>query len=175
MKRVRPFYYAVNTTLFFLGLSFLVMGVYPFVKASESEQWPSAYGQVEMVQVEPSYVVGWGMSLAHRVHIRFNYTVDNVGSFSGRRIDFGIGSRDFIFRAFADRVVERYPVGKTVRIYYNAENPRDAVLERAPSMGSSIFWIILGILLLVSSLFICSLREIFKGNKQAEEMGALIS
>lgn len=44
----------------------------------------------------------------------------------------------------ADKVVARYPAGTQVMVFYNPQNPSEAVLERkAPALW--LFWLLLGI------------------------------
>ena len=51
----------------------------------------------------------------------------------------------------AHKVVARYPIGAQVMVYYNLENPSEALLERSMPGHIIWFWIILGIVNLVLS------------------------
>ena len=53
----------------------------------------------------------------------------------------------------AHKVVQRYPVGAQVMVYYNPEKPSDALLERGMPGYVKWFWVILAIL----DLFLCGL------------------
>lgn len=56
----------------------------------------------------------------------------------------------------AHRVVSRYPVGAQVMVYYNPENPSEALLERSMPGHIKWFWIILAIL----NVFLCGLGAV---------------
>jgi hypothetical protein len=56
----------------------------------------------------------------------------------------------------AGRVVERYPIGAQVMVFYDPQNPSDAVLERkAPAQW--ILWLVLAIM----DLMLCGMAITF--------------
>lgn len=56
----------------------------------------------------------------------------------------------------AHKVVERYPAGAQVMVYYDPNNPSDAVLER--SMPGFIKW--LWVAMIVTDLFLCGMAVV---------------
>ena len=55
--------------------------------------------------------------------------------------------------SFAHKVVERYPAGAQVMVYYDPNKPSDAVLERG--MPGYIKW--LWVALVLTDLFLCGI------------------
>ncbi|MBF0309209.1 MAG: DUF3592 domain-containing protein [Magnetococcales bacterium] len=151
---IRPFYYSFNTLAFMVGLAVIIIGLYPFFKAMSSNDWPYVEGTIVSAKLIPGKELGVGVILTHRVQIQYQYIIRDGHLFRSNRIEFGFGSRSFFLKEFAYRMLERYPEGKLVRVYFNPDRPADAVLERAPSMGSSVVWIVFGLLLLVTGLFV---------------------
>ncbi|MBF0160136.1 MAG: DUF3592 domain-containing protein [Magnetococcales bacterium] len=141
---LRPFYHSINTLFLVIGVALLVIGFYPFVRSVTTDHWPFADGVVVVSQVHPAGDTGLGFHLAYRAHIEYLYQV-NDQKYRGRRIEFGLGSQYFMAHDFASRISDRYPVNKTMRVYYNPEQPAEAILERAPSMGASVVWVAFGI------------------------------
>lgn len=53
----------------------------------------------------------------------------------------------------ASKVVEKYPAGSTVTVYYNPENPAEALLERDVPKYTIWLWVAL----IISNVFMCGL------------------
>lgn len=56
----------------------------------------------------------------------------------------------------ARKVVERYPAGAQVMVYYNPEKPSEALLERGMPGIIKLLWIIL----IVLDIFLCGLGAV---------------
>jgi hypothetical protein len=54
----------------------------------------------------------------------------------------------------AQSIVDRYPDGATVTVYYNPADPSDAVLERGNTPGIGVLYIIGGIFAVAGLLFL---------------------
>ena len=57
----------------------------------------------------------------------------------------------------AGKVVARYPTGSQVTVYYNPENPAEALLER--NVPSVMIW--LWITLIIVNVFLCGMSAVF--------------
>lgn len=153
----RPFFHVVNTLALLLGVSLILIGAYPFVRANLSTQWQAVDGVVRVAEVRSEEGSLFGLSLSHQVRLQYDYHVERT-AYQGKRVDFGFGSQSFLLNSFARRIVERYPVGKSVRVYFDPGDPTNAVLERVPSLGSSVFWMVVG-LFLVGVGFMVNFRD----------------
>ncbi len=150
---MRPFFNAINTMAMALGLAFIILGISPFIRSEMSDAWHAGHGKILSSELVPGTSL-WGWALTHRVHIVYQYETLTGEVLDSAHLEFGIGGHSYLIRGYAERVVERYPVGKLIRAYYDPDQPNVAVLERGPSMGGSIVWIMIGVFSLGASVFV---------------------
>lgn len=118
-------------------------------KVAQAADWQSTMGMVTHSSIE------WrrgskGSSVAYPV-VQYTYKV--MGQMlQGRKVMPGpeVGGTG------AHKVVNRYPAGTQVMVYYDPNNPSDAVLER--SMPGFIKW--LWVALIVTDLFLCGMAVV---------------
>jgi len=118
-------------------------------QAQASLNWPSTIGTIgaSSVQARTSRTSS-GRSTAFYPEVLYQYEVDGR-KYLGQRIAFGsqVGYSDSN-RAHA--IVDRYVPGNQIRVYYNPNNPGDAVLERSAGTSSRIFfWVAILILVIL--------------------------
>jgi hypothetical protein len=136
-----------------LLLAFLGAGIYALVvyarerkKGAETQAWPSTMGRVvEAFVVEETQVDSEGDSnRVYAPHVVYEYEVNGT-LYRGDRLR--VGLRSFISsRRKVEQELALYPVGGQVRVYYNSENPAEAVLQPGKSSRSAL---IIGIAFLV--------------------------
>jgi len=125
----------------FLGIIFFTRR-----KVAQAASWPSTMGNVIMSTLERRSSSEGGYTYYPVVH----YTYQVMGqTLQGHKIMPGpaIGGTG------AEKVVARYPMGAQVMVYYNPENPSEALLERSTPGYIKWLWIILVIL----DVFLCGL------------------
>jgi len=136
-------------TLFIFDAIFLGMIFFTRRKVAQASSWPSTMGTVVFSNIE------WrrgskGGSVAYPV---VQYTYQVIGqAYQGDKIMPGpeVGGSG------AHKVVARYPMGAQVMVYYNPENPSEALLERG--MPGFIKW--LWIILVILDVFLCGLGAV---------------
>ncbi len=107
-----------------IGVIVLFFGLRGLIRAKESLSWPTVPGTVEKSNVE--YQRGDKGGGTYHAVIRYVYTVGGV-KHSGDRVAYGdYGSSD---SSHAQGVVDEYPKGKAVKVYYLPENPGECLLE----------------------------------------------
>lgn len=108
--------------------------------AMESRNWPSADGRIIISDVSENYDSENG-SITYTAKVAYNYTVNGL-PYTGSTVAFGdFGSSD---PSHAGGIVSRYPVAKSVKVYYDPDEPKTSVLE--PGSGwSSFMGLIVGI------------------------------
>lgn len=118
-------------------------------KVALAASWSSTMGTVTHSAIE------WrrgseGQSVAYPV-VQYAYQVMGQ-TLQGRKVQPGpeVGGTG------AHKVVNRYPAGAQVMVYYDPNNPSDAVLER--SMPGFIKW--LWVALVVTDLFLCGMAVV---------------
>jgi hypothetical protein len=130
---------------FTVGGGLLYWGWTILQNARASASWPSAQGQIVNSYVSHSTDSEGGDSYSPEV--TFEYTV-NDQRYQDTRIKFGENSYSSNNRA--QEVVNRYPIGQTVAVYYDPAEPETAVLEPGVTSGSYIVIGIGAIFVLVS-------------------------
>jgi len=101
--------------------------------AMESKNWPSAGGRITISGVSENYDSD-NNSVTYNAKVAYNYTVNGL-SYTGSTVAFGdYSSSD---PSHAGSIVSRYPVGKSIKVYYDPDNPKTSVLE--PGAGWNSF------------------------------------
>ena len=147
------FYLFLRNLALVLGLTFLVFAIEPLVKFHAAADWPQSLGTITRSDLTIGQPLFMGLHRFHRVTVRFDYQVDGR-VYQGNRVNYGIAANAFLFEQFARVVLQRYPVGKTVPVYYNPKNPGDEIIERIPMPGFSMLWFTLTGLFLFLAIII---------------------
>jgi hypothetical protein len=133
--------------LVLVGAWLLYFGGGNLLRASQSKTWSTTQGEIQSSSME-SRSTRRGNN--YRAKTVYNYTV-NEKTLRGYRIIFGYyGSSN---RSYAQDVVNRYPQGKSVTVYYNPQDPNVCVLE-AGVKGQVWFLPGLGLVSLVAGIII---------------------
>ena len=107
-----------------------------------SESWPTAAGEITAAGVGTKLVRAAGQ-ISPRYEPEIVYTYKVGGDFyEGRTVWAGSEGVSFGERSFARELVDRYPVGRSVTVYYDPANPVSAVLEQG---ADSTVYLVLGI------------------------------
>lgn len=120
------------------------------IAASKAKNWQSTTGTILMSMLEARRG-----NKGHYVNypvVVYHYRVGGA-SYESRKVSPGMewGGTG------AGKVVERYPTGSQVTVYYNPENPAEALLERkAPS---AMIW--LWVVLVIVNVFLCGMSAMF--------------
>jgi hypothetical protein len=119
------------------GAGLLGYGLYLRSKLRSCQRWPQATGTVTKS--------GLDSDDGYRANVIYEYTVNGVGYSSGR-IQFG-SQTTYIRKSSAEAAISHYPAGSHLTVYYDPENPAEAVLERTSPGG--LEYIISGIIILI--------------------------
>ena len=107
-------------------------------EARASRRWPQTTGTVLTSCVESRKKTPGDndsdTAVINSPNVVYEYQV-NDQSFRGSRIDLGQRTSEYELES----ILDRYPVGAEVVVYYNPADPQDAVLERDAPAGT--FWI----------------------------------
>jgi hypothetical protein len=111
---------------FFMGPFLIVVGIWTvcfgcliFHRAKESINWPTT-----RAEIKDSYVESVKHGYASRVTYEFEV---GTTTFTGKHVNFGSSSTKY--SSEAQEVVNRYPKGAFVYVYYDPKNPEVCVLE----------------------------------------------
>lgn len=108
-------------------------------KMAAASQWPSTMGTVRMSMLESRSSSDNSGSTNYPV-VHYSYQVGGQ-MYQGSKIAPGME----VGGSGAGNVIARYPAGAQVMVFYNPQNPSEAVLERkAPAQW--VMWMVLAIL-----------------------------
>lgn len=115
-----------------VGIAFVSFGVSLLQQGIASQSWYPTDGKIITSNIETHEEThhsdhGTTHSTTYGANIVYQYTVNGI-NYSSNKVSLGdYSSSD---ANHAQQIVNRYPVGESVTVYYNPENPSDAVLER---------------------------------------------
>jgi hypothetical protein len=108
----------------------------------ESESWLPATAQIVSGNISAQR---GSKTTSYVINIRYAYTVFGQ-SYEGGQFSFGSEGTGYDTRKRAEKVVAQYPTGSQVTIYYDPNNPQQAVLKRNYDSTGAILAMIVGIL-----------------------------
>jgi len=126
---------------FLIGGALLGIGLYHWIRLQDSKGWPQAIGTVAKSWVEEGKDSDGCTS--YTVCVQYDYTVQGM-HYSGKRVRFGGHSYSRAKRAQAE--LDRYPASGAVPVFYDPENPAEAVLLRESPLAYILM--IFGVLML---------------------------
>ncbi|MBI2441031.1 MAG: DUF3592 domain-containing protein [Lentisphaerae bacterium] len=147
-----------------VGASVAFFGVRGLIRAKASVDWPATQGRVVASSVE--YQDSDEGSGTYHAEVMYDFSVNDT-TFSGNRVAYGdYGSSN---PSHARRIVNRYPKGKSVTVYYLPGNPEECLLE--PGLkGQSWFLPGFGLLFFtVGSLMAVSLPRAIRKQEITEQ------
>ena len=126
-------------------------------KANASQFWPNINGTITVSEVRQSSSTDddGNTSYAYYPHVEYLYTLAGQ-NFTGKQIAFG-GVQGFNSPGNAQVAISKYPINAPVWVFYNPQNPAEAVLERTLSGAGKVAKIIGIILVILSVLIACPL------------------
>ncbi len=122
-----------------LGLGIAGSAVLDFQDGREALSWPTAAGTVYKSEVRKNEKAHRGKK--YRAFIRYRYEVDGTAH-AGKKVRFGpvvTSARE------AEATAREFPVDAAVTVYYNPDDPSDAVLDPSRPTGSARTKFLVGI------------------------------
>jgi hypothetical protein len=133
------------------GVFMIYLGRRSQKKADASQNWPSVNGTIQDVRAAKNYRSSADDDLevpTYSPKLRYSYSV-GAAEYSSDRIAFGYG-KTFSSESAALSSIQKYSQGSLVTVYYNPEDPTEAVLERKNER--QVWGLVGGILLIVLGL-----------------------
>ena len=138
------------------GLFLLILGFRQFRTSKASVDWPSVEGQVSIATVEMKVESGDnGTSRKYSPRVVYNYSVAGQQYTSDQVV---IGARAWYPSQIKAETKLMYQSGQQVTVYYDPENPDQAVLEAGATRGAwgtlaiGIVFTILGTVLMIINI-----------------------
>jgi len=151
-------YTGILVFLIFSGIGFLLLrqAVNARRMGKLAQKWPSTSATIKesSIEEEPGRNAMGNINMAFRVVVKYEYTVNGI-AYQASRVSFGSPTFDYVS---ASNVGEQFNVGKQVPVWYNPEDPEEAVLAPKTTVGMlsripGIFLIVTGIAVGLVSLF----------------------
>ena len=154
------------------GIFLVVWGGNELKGAYKSRSWPSTQGEItsSYIQKQVNRKTNTNRtttSFSAKVHYR--YLVGGT-TYSGDRIRFG-GTYSGGKRSLAKKVADSYPKGKKVTVYYDPENPKEAVLKTGFSWTT--FMVFIGGLLFLCVGIACYIS--YRGEREDSMHNKMVS
>jgi hypothetical protein len=157
----------ITLAMFAAGIVLLAWGGNELWRAYKSQTWPDTQGTITSSYIHKQWTRdSKSRSRAHYYpKVSYRYTVGGK-SYSCNRIAFGGESGGK--RGRAKKVVDRYPSGKKVTVYYNPQDPQVAVLKAGFSWGA-ILAFLAGLVFLVVGIVCLKAYRRQKGEQSAQD------
>ena len=132
-----------------IGLVLLFIYFRNLAKVRASQDWPTVQGTViqSWVRKRSSTDDDGSVSYSYYPEIHYQYQIVGI-EYQGNKIAFGpkVGGN----RPRAEKIIEKYPTGANVTVYYQPDKPGNAVLERSIYKVS----LVMGIVFVLAGIFI---------------------
>ncbi len=135
-----------------LGVSFTRSGLRGIRYAWGSKAWPSTPGEIVSVTIEEQKPISeHDRHPTYRPIVAYSYSIGGK-SFGGQHRKFNDDVIVYGSEEKAQAAIAQYPVGQKVKVYYEPDNPRNAVLEPGKAgpawrtLSAGILCLVLGII-----------------------------
>ena len=96
-------------------------------QTAASRAWPAADGEIIACELERRSIEDDSADESFAAAVRYRYQVSGQ-NFEGDAIS--VGGPNVTARALAEKIADRYPVGRRLRVFFDPRNPASAVLEK---------------------------------------------
>lgn len=149
-----------------VALVFVYLAIRASRKASVSRSWPATTGKVLAAGIEPrtGRSGSSGYSTSYYPVVQYEYTV-NGQRYLGNRITFG-GQVGYGWTNMAQNQIANYNPGSSVAVFYDPNEPANAVLERTAGTSGKIYWfvaILIFVILGVTMVFTSGINNFVSG------------
>lgn len=108
-------------------------GVQAYLSAEDSSRWPSVQATITLSEIAGEYTDSVKSYWVVRPSIKYAYEVEGQ-AFEGDRLTFRSIKRSFGMAEHGlERLLNKYPVGQPVQVYFNPADPSQSVLEAGGS------------------------------------------
>jgi hypothetical protein len=128
---------ALLAAIVLLGAYALWSGVRQRSRAQASSGWPSVQGRALSAEVKTRVSRNTKSHVTHRSYVpsvEYEYLVDGAAYRSSQVV---FGELSSTLPADAQHIISETVKGDTVQVFYNPQNPQEAVLVNAKAPGSS--------------------------------------
>jgi hypothetical protein len=153
----------VGLITFVVGLVILALSTIATLKSISSKEWLTTGGKIIHSTIY-NYRETNEANSTYRPDIAFEYGVDGE-KFISDRLYYGVKIMSSGNWAKSRKLIEKYPVDKEIIVFYNPNNPKEAVIEPGIHLDlgalfiSSICLVALGLIIFLNSEIVTRLLE----------------
>ena len=159
----------------FGSIIFLSVGLWIINRGIQSENWDKGTAMITSSEIEKKESrsnddQGFTQtSTSFCVRVKYSYNVEG-SNYEGNSVGFGTMSHNEI--SDAQKELKSYPIGKTIDVYYDPENPSDSVLNKG------VFWpmyivIVVMVIMLIGSIWASFALTKYLKKRTAEAMSSV--
>lgn len=135
------------------GLAVLGYSGYCIYKGYESLAWPRTTGIINDSYVERQSRRSsetHGSTYKYVARIRYSYSISGSKSFTSGQIGYGKNEYTSRNKVKTENYLRQFPVGKSVKVFYNPVNPEQAVLKQGIT-GGALLMLVMGVFFLLAA------------------------
>ncbi len=122
-------------TIVAVGVAIVIVACYTAWRCARASSWPTVPGEILQSGLEDHTVDDseGTTTTRYKPRLRYRYAVKGK-TYMGARVSFGFEWHGFQWTA--QRVADRYPVGKRVRVHVSPADPAETSLESGITLAS---------------------------------------
>ena len=158
-KRIPLFTYLILIIGGLVGVFGLCSGTLELFQSLQCKNWPQTEGIIQSAKMTHR-------SNKHEIYgvkISYQYKVANI-SYSSERVSFG--ELETAEQSHAQAILDRYPIGKQVMVFYSTANPASAVLETGIHGQTWVTLSVSALFLIIVTVLLIGIRK--QMNKKKE-------
>jgi len=125
-------FYLIFILLIIVGITIIIFQLRLFYKGLQSKDWESTHGEIISSELE-TFRFDDESNKTYRAGISFKYEVSGKQYLSNRAF-FG-DKLQLSFKGPALKLLNKYPVGSRIAVFYNPKNIEESVLENGISFN----------------------------------------
>ncbi|MCY4321888.1 MAG: DUF3592 domain-containing protein [Bdellovibrionaceae bacterium] len=161
LKKMSPshMFLASMALIFLAGMLFKKTN---YISALETKSWPKTIAVITQSEIQ-----GRNTQSIHayfEIYISYSYQVNRV-NYEGNTLFKGGENMSLKQEASARLIVNEFPVGKTVPVYYSPKNPQDSVLKKGLTKHNRIQLLLASLTMLIALYLLFAFFKKLSPNK----------
>lgn len=118
-----------------------IMGTLKIIDNTNSKSWESTEGKITLSEIRTRSSSGTSNSIVYFPSVKYDYYINNI-KYTGNRISLLVDIK-LSDISYAEKILENYKVNQTVAVFYNPNNPQEAVLDLEVKKASLLIYLVI--------------------------------